>query len=60
VGDEQAGVKPGHTTSVQTSFGHYVQERLPVTDFPAIGEVGTKQRLHDRILNSFLVGQMRR
>ena len=42
---------------VQTGLGNHVEERLPVADVPALGEVRPEQRLHDRILNAFLVGQ---
>src|SRR4029077_21119963 len=42
---------------VQTRFGNHVQKCLPLADVPALGEVGSKQGLHDSILKAFLVGQ---
>jgi hypothetical protein len=43
--------------SVEARFGSPVEGPLPVAGVSALGEVGPKERLHDYILNAFLVGQ---
>jgi len=41
----------------QARFSNHVEECLALADVQSLREVGPKQRLHDYILNTFLVGQ---
>src|SRR5262249_16665842 len=41
---------------VQTRLGNHSEEHLRVADISPLGEIRTEKRLHDGILNAFLIG----
>ncbi len=42
---------------IQASVRNHIEERLPIVDVPALGEVGQEQCFHNRILHAEFIGQ---